>query len=62
MPNHDYTAKDALALLVGKVEAASPVLAKQIQSAIDAGKDVQAEETTSPEGGRRKAAQALSLP
>lgn len=52
---HDYTAKDALALLLRKIEGASLVLAKQIQSAIDAGKDVQAEETIMPAAGKRTA-------
>ena len=55
MPNHDYTAKDALALLVREIEGASPVLAKQIGLAIDAGKDVQAEEAISPAAEKGKA-------
>lgn len=55
MPSHDYTAKDALVLLVKGIESASPVLAKQIQSAIDAGKDIQAEETILPAVGKRRA-------
>ena len=55
MPNHDYTAKDALDLLVWKIEGESPALANQIRSAIDAGKDVQAEETISPAIGKKKA-------
>lgn len=53
MPHHDYTAKDALDLLVGKIEGNSPPLAKRIRSAIDAGKDIQAEDAIAPNGGRR---------
>jgi hypothetical protein len=55
MPNHDYTAKDALALLDRKIEGASPTLAKQILSAINAGKDVQMEEMISLDAANRKA-------
>lgn len=44
MTKHDYTAKDSLALLIKKIESASPDLAKRIRLAIDAGKDVQIEE------------------
>jgi hypothetical protein len=55
MPSHDYTAKDALALLIKKIEEASPPLANRIRSAIDAGKDVQAEEIISPAVGKKKA-------
>ncbi len=55
MPDHDYTAKDALDLLVRKIHGASPALALRIQSAIDAGKDVQAEETILPAAGKRRA-------
>ena len=51
MPDHDYTAKDALDLLLRKIEGASAALAKQIRSAIDAGQDVQAEETILPAAG-----------
>jgi len=55
MPNHDYTAKDALDLLIAKIESASPALATQIRAAIDAGKDIQAEETIIPGIGRKPA-------
>ena len=54
MPKHDYTAKDALALLILKIDTASSDLAKRIRLAIDEGKDVPAEETIMPEMGRRK--------
>src|SRR6266571_6643392 len=54
MPRHDYTAKEALDLLIRKIETVSPDLAKRIQLAIDSGGDVQAEETMIPGvGGRR---------
>ena len=55
MPQNDYTAKEALDLLIQKIESVSADLAKRIQLAIDAGKDVQAEETIIPGGVRRKA-------
>ena len=55
MPKHDYSAKDALALIVRKIQEAAPDLARQIQSAIDAGIDVQAEETLFPAAGKRRA-------
>jgi hypothetical protein len=54
MPTHDYTAKDALDLIIRKIETVSPDLATRIRSAIDAGKDVQAEETIVPGAGQRK--------
>ena len=55
MPHHDYTAKDALNLLVEKIEENSLPLAKRIRSAIDAGKDIQAEETIFQTVGQRRA-------
>jgi hypothetical protein len=55
MPTNDYTAKDALHLLITKIEAPSPGLGKQIRAAIDAGKDIQAEETIQPSIGRKPA-------
>lgn len=55
MPKHDYTAKDALDLLIRRIQEVSPPLAEHIRSAIDAGKDIQAEETILPEIGRKKA-------
>jgi hypothetical protein len=38
MPKHDYTAKDALIILLGKIERASPEFADQIRATINAGK------------------------
>jgi len=55
MPAHDYTAKDALDLIISKIEVISPDLSKQIRSAIDVGKDVQAEEIIMPGVGRKPA-------
>src|ERR1051325_3509327 len=55
MPNHKYAAKDALDLLIRKIEGSAPELATQIRSAIDAGKDIQAEETILPASGKKKA-------
>ena len=55
MPKHDYSAKDALAILIQKTEVVAPELAKRIRLAIDAGKDVQAEETIMPASGKRRA-------
>src|SRR5689334_5673757 len=52
MPKHDYTPKEALDLLIRKIEDVSSALAHQIRSAIDAGTDIQATETI--ENGRRK--------
>ena len=55
MPYHDYTAKDALALLMRRIDDVSPIIARQIQSAIDTGKDLQVEEPTPAEVGKRRA-------
>lgn len=44
MPKHDYTAKDALTLLIKKIETVSTDLAKRIQFSTDMGKDIPAEE------------------
>lgn len=44
MLRHDYTAKQALNLLVSKVESESTELAKRIRLAIDVGSEVQLEE------------------
>jgi hypothetical protein len=38
MSKHDYTAKDALILLLGKIERSSPEFADQIRATINAGK------------------------
>lgn len=55
MPYHDYTAKDALDLLMRRIDDVSPIIARQIQSAIDTGKDLQVEEPTPAELGKRRA-------
>jgi hypothetical protein len=55
MPKHDYTARDALNLLVGKVETLSPALAQRIRSATDSGRDAREEDTLPAGAGRRKA-------
>jgi len=44
MPNHDYTAKEALDLLLKNIEESSTALAKQIRLAVDTGHDIQAED------------------
>lgn len=54
MPKHNYTAKEALDLLIQKIKTASPDLEKRIRLAIDEGTEVQAEETITPEAGGRK--------
>lgn len=55
MSDKEYSAKEALDLLIRKIEGASPALAKQVRSAIDAGNDIQAEETIMPATGKKKA-------
>lgn len=55
MPNHDYTPKEALDLLIKKIESVSPPLATRIRSAIDAGKDIQVEETVLAANRKKKA-------
>ena len=55
MQEHDYTAKEALDLLIQKIESGSADLAKRIHLALDSGMDVQAEETIIPRAGRRRA-------
>ena len=52
MPSHDYSPREALDLLLRKVEARSPELASLLQSAIDVGKDVSEEAPST--GGRKK--------
>src|SRR5688572_26470462 len=44
MPNHDYSARDALELLLGKLSGRDEHLGRQIRSAIDAGKDIEERE------------------
>ena len=46
MPSHDYSPRDALDLLLRKVKETAPELANNLQSAIDAGKDVSEREAT----------------
>jgi len=43
MPQHDYTAKQALDLLFQKIETKSPELAARMRNAVDAGKDIEME-------------------
>ena len=47
MPTHDYTPRQALDLLFGKMAERFPELLRRMEHAIDAGKDVQEEEVTS---------------
>jgi hypothetical protein len=51
MPKNQYTAQQALELLMRKLMAQDPGLAAEVQAAIDAGKDVS---ETKPIAGRRK--------
>lgn len=44
MPLHEYTAEQALALLVRKLEPVAPVLSARVQEAVNAGSEMQAEE------------------
>lgn len=44
MSNHDYTAEQALELLLCKLDTANADLAAQVRAAIDAGKDIEEEE------------------
>lgn len=53
MPSTEYTAEQALAVLMGKLEARDEELAAHVQEAIDAGKDVS---ETEPAVDRRKKA------
>jgi hypothetical protein len=53
MSSHEYTAAEALRLLIDKVANADKDLAVRIQQAIDAGNDIQEEEKTSS-GRKRK--------
>ena len=46
MPSHDYSPRDALELLLRTVKERAPELANNLQSAIDAGKDVSEREAT----------------
>jgi hypothetical protein len=54
MPDQEYTAKEALDLLVRNIEKGSPALAEQIRSAINAGKDIQVEEPIILAMGRKQ--------
>jgi hypothetical protein len=51
MPNNEYSAQQALQLLMRKLAGQDPELASEVQAAIDAGKDVS---ETEPIPGRRK--------
>lgn len=51
MSVHEYDAAQALALLLGKLDAADSELAAQVRAAIDAGKDIDEQELS---GTRRK--------
>jgi hypothetical protein len=51
MPNNQYSAQEALQLLMRKLRGQDPELAAEVQAAIDAGKDVS---ETKPIPGRRK--------
>lgn len=44
MPMHDYTAEQALTMLIEKVRTLSPELAERVRVAVDAGSEMQAEE------------------
>lgn len=46
MPSHDYSPREALDLLLQKVKERAPELGNNLQSAIDAGKDVSETEIT----------------
>ena len=46
MPSHDYSPREALELLLRTVKERAPELANNLQSAIDAGKDVSEREAT----------------
>jgi hypothetical protein len=50
MPTHNYTPRQALDLLLAKIQHLSPELYQRMRDAIDAGKDVQEQE---PVGRRR---------
>ena len=56
MPSHEYTARDALELLLQRIESASPELALRIQLAVDEGKDIsmEGEEPVGPRRGRKR--------
>ena len=53
MPSHDYSPREALDLLLQKVKERAPELANNLQSAIDAGKDVSARDATTARGKSR---------
>jgi hypothetical protein len=54
MPEHDYTAREALELLIRQIQSASPELALRIQLAVDEGKEAQmAAEESGISRGRR---------
>ena len=46
MPTHEYTAQQALQLIMKKLTNVHEELAKTVQAAVDAGRDVQAAEST----------------
>lgn len=47
MPSHNYTPRQALELLFEKMENSFPMLYQRMKDAVDAGKDVQEQETSS---------------
>ena len=53
MPSHDYSPREALDLLLRKVKERAPALANNLQSAIDAGKDVSERDATTARGKSR---------
>jgi hypothetical protein len=53
MAKHEYSAPEALGLLLDLIERKSPALANEVRASIDAGKDV---EESEPRRGRRKKA------
>lgn len=52
MPQHDYTPKDALRLLLEKIGRQDPDLAKRIQVAVDEGKEILQKVTEPSESGK----------
>src|SRR5689334_924318 len=52
MPENDYTARQALDLLMARILSASPDLAERIQNAVDSGRDVRMEADEQPGSGR----------
>ena len=54
MPTHEYTPREALDLIIRRIDSASPELATRIQAAIDEGKDVSVEGEEIVTGRRRR--------